>query len=65
MVKGNDIVRFATINSWYAQGCIRVFDREDKEYRMYVADLLDLFKGKKFRVIEKRVWNYLVPIEEK
>lgn len=64
MIKGEDIVHITTIKSW-SNECIKVFDKNQKEYRINVNDLLDLFKGVEFRVIQKKVWGYLVPIEKK
>ncbi len=64
MLKGDDIDHITTINSRYANNCVRVFDKEGKEYRMHVGDLLNLFRGKEFKVMQKRVWGYLISEEK-
>lgn len=58
---GKSIENLYTINSMYADGNIRVVDKDKNEYRLSVQKLLPFVRQMEFEVEKKRTLTHLTP----
>jgi len=58
-MNGKDIKHLDTIDSKYASGYIRAFDKDNKEYRVHICTLIQMFDKFDFKVNMKRVYPHL------
>jgi hypothetical protein len=58
-IEGQEIVAMKTIGSWFDHNCIQLLDSKRKIYRMNVDELNKIICSLRFKIVPKRVHEYL------